>query len=92
MPPLTPVAASSFADTFARPARKTIQDDIQVPVYPQISAYAEQDARNDALRASCFSYPCPSTVEARTIRLGVAVWVWDCRLGFLMELKRNFPA
>ena len=91
-PPLTPVAASCFADAFARPAQKTIQDNIQVLVNPQISAYAKQDALKDGLGTSCFSYPCPSTVEARTIRLGVAVWVWDCRLGFLMVLKRNFPA
>ena len=70
-----------------------IIESLQQGQHPTVTVeYFEADALKDGLGTSCFSYPCPSTVEARTIRLGVAVWVWDCRLGFLMALKRNFPA
>ena len=68
-------------------------------IYTQMQGFVNAlGAPSPVYRRWGAAYPCeagytwPSTVEARTIRLGVAVWVWDCRLGFLMALKRNFPA
>ena len=51
-----------------------IIESLQQGQHPTVTVeYFEADSLKDGLGTSCFSYPCPSTVEARTIRLGVAV-------------------